>query len=93
MHSLYTSLSRNITASNDPQQLQHDSNDMLIKGAGMLGDGRRLGMNDDQILNAALQRSSQGELPNADLRRSTQASFTNAADNSILSELAKRGRR
>ena len=40
----------NVSASNDPQQQVHDSNEQLIKGAEVLGAGRTLGLTDDETL-------------------------------------------
>ena len=40
----------NISASNDPQQQVHDSNEQLIKGAEVLGAGRTLGLTDDEAI-------------------------------------------
>lgn len=92
-HQLYQSLSRNVSASNDPMQLQHDSNELLIKGAQVLSEGRNMGLNDEQVMDVALQRFQQSDIPNAGIRTQVQTGATNAADKSVLQELMKRGRR
>jgi hypothetical protein len=40
----------NVSASNDPQQQAHDSNEQLIKGAEVLGAGRTLGLTDEKFV-------------------------------------------
>ena len=62
----------NISASNDPQQQVHDSNEQLIKGAEVLGAGRTLGLTDDETLtmkSRTQQRDSAREAQRSRARR------------------------
>ena len=62
----------NISASNDPQQQVHDSNEQLIKGAEVLGAGRTLGLTDDETLTVksrTQQRDSAREAQKSRARR------------------------
>ena len=46
-HQYFASQARNVSASNDAQQMKHDMNEMLIKGAEVAAKGRSNGWSDD----------------------------------------------
>ena len=52
----------NVSASNDPQQQAHDSNEQLIKGAEVLGAGRTLGLTDDEAISTKASTMRRDEL-------------------------------
>ncbi len=70
------------TASNDPNQLKHDRNDLLIKGADLAGAGRTLGMSEEEVLAAVsrqFRRQARGDdktTKNDILRKMVQAANT-----------------
>ena len=49
------SVSGNFSASNDPNQLPHDANEVLIKGAQAAAAGKTLGLSEEETL-AAVSR-------------------------------------
>ena len=92
LHNLYTSTTRNVTASNDPMQLKHDTNEMLIRGAEVVVEGQNRGLGMEQTMDVVMKRLSQNQVPNAEHRKVAQASATNIADQSIFKEASKRSR-
>ena len=92
VHNLYSSVSRNMTPSNDPMQIKNDTTSMLIRGAEVALEGRSMGLDADQTLDVVLQRAQQNEVPNVEQRRSVQVGATNVADQSIFKEASKRKR-
>ena len=67
----------NISASNDPSQIPHDSNEKLIKGAARLAAGEVLGLSQDETL-ALISRMS---------RRQTRADDQPMTENQALARL------
>lgn len=92
VHNSVLAESKNYSGSNDLQQIKHDMNETLIRGAELLDAGRSAGLNDDQTLQVAmrqlgLQQSRDTNLPQREL---IQRARTNVADDSILKEIGKR---
>ena len=94
IHNAYISAAPNVSASNEMFQQRHDMNEQLIRGAELLGKGRVQGLNDDQILQAAMQqhRRVESQSPNILERDFHQTQRTNVADIGILKEITRRQR-
>jgi len=58
-HDQFQANKNNISASNDPAQLKHDMNEMLITGAKALLNGREAGLNDDETMDYYLRKLRQ----------------------------------
>lgn len=55
-HDRFQANKSNISASNDPAQLKHDMNEMLIKGAQMMVQGKNAGLNHEETMDYFLQK-------------------------------------
>ena len=74
----------NISASNDPAQLQHDLNEQMIKGAEVLAAGETLGLSRDEAI--AIRRTKQRE---AYMRRKLQQENAEYAQDEQIKQTAE----
>ena len=74
----------NISASNDPAQLQHDLNEQMIKGAEVLAAGETLGLSRDEAI--AIRRTKQRE---AYMRRKLQQENAEYAEDEQIKQTAE----
>ena len=58
-HDQFQANKSNISASNDPAQIKHDANEMLIRGAQVLLEGRQAGLSDEETMDYHLRRFGQ----------------------------------
>lgn len=93
LHDLGIQLMANVSASNDHAQIPNDANEVLIRGATVMANGRSMGLNDDQTLRLAemtILNQAQDAFGTTKEVRNPIAEQNNITNDAITQELRKR---
>ncbi len=53
---------KNSSSSNDPEQMKADLNEMLIRGAGIMGNARELGLSDEMAVDIFSEQARRNQM-------------------------------